>query len=120
MVAAPSSASARGNPSDSPNPRPSCPVVVLVAHPQAQHSRVNRALARAVRRRGRVELRDLYALYPGLPDRRRPPSRPAGRRARLVVWQHPVHWYGMPPLLKLWLDEVLTSFGWAYGPAATR
>jgi len=32
--------------------------------------------------------------------------------AKLVVWQHPIHWYGMPPLLKLWLDEVL-AFGWA-------
>ncbi len=34
-------------------------------------------------------------------------------------WQHPVHWYGMPPLMKLWLDEVF-SFGWAYGPGGTR
>ena len=38
--------------------------------------------------------------------------------ARLVVWQHPVHWYGMPPLMKLWLDEVF-AFGWAYGPGGT-
>ena len=35
--------------------------------------------------------------------------------ARLVVWMHPVHWYSMPPLMKLWLDEVF-AFGWAYGP----
>jgi len=31
------------------------------------------------------------------------------------VWLHPVHWYAMPPMLKLWLDEVF-AFGWAYGP----
>ena len=36
-------------------------------------------------------------------------------QARLLVWLHPVHWYSMPPLLKLWLDEVF-AFGWAYGP----
>jgi glutathione-regulated potassium-efflux system ancillary protein KefF len=36
--------------------------------------------------------------------------------ARLVVWLQPIHWYSMPPLLKLWLDEVF-AFGWAYGPA---
>ena len=35
-----------------------------------------------------------------------------------MVWQHPIHWYGMPPLMKLWLDEVL-AFGWAYGPGGT-
>jgi len=38
--------------------------------------------------------------------------------ARLVVWQHPIHWYSMPPLMKLWVDEVL-SFGWAYGPGGS-
>ncbi len=35
-----------------------------------------------------------------------------------MVWLHPVHWYGMTPLLKLWADEVL-AFGWAYGPGGT-
>ena len=64
--------------------------------------------------RAGVEVRDLYALYPDywidvaveraqLAD------------AALLVWQHPLHWYGMPALLKLWLDEVF-GFGWAYGP----
>jgi glutathione-regulated potassium-efflux system ancillary protein KefF len=38
--------------------------------------------------------------------------------ARLVVWLHPIHWYSMPPLMKLWLDEVF-AFGWAYGPGGT-
>src|SRR5438067_5662815 len=39
--------------------------------------------------------------------------------ARLVVWLHPIHWYGMPALMKLWVDEVL-SFGWAYGPGRSE
>ena len=37
--------------------------------------------------------------------------------AELIVWQHPIQWYSMPALMKLWVDEVL-AFGWAYGPAA--
>ena len=94
-------------------------IVVLVAHPQQQHSRVNRALmqgaadaARAAP--GRVEVRDLYALYPDyLIDVEAEQAQLAA--AKLVVWQHPIHWYGMPPLMKLWLDEVF-GFGWAYGP----
>ena len=35
-------------------------------------------------------------------------------RADLVIWQHPMQWYSVPPLLKLWMDKVL-SHGWAYG-----
>ena len=35
------------------------------------------------------------------------PSRPALARADLLVLLHPIQWYSMPPLLKLWLDEVL-------------
>ena len=95
-------------------------IVVLVAHPQQEHSRVNRALLQAVRQAAhpRVEVRDLYALYPDyLIDVAA--EQAALAQAQLVVWQHPIHWYGMPPLMKLWLDEVFT-FGWAYGPGGTR
>jgi glutathione-regulated potassium-efflux system ancillary protein KefF len=91
-------------------------IVVLVAHPQQEHSRVHRQLMQAAARAapGRVEVRDLYALYPDyLVDVEAEQAQLA--EARLVVWQHPIHWYGMPPLMKLWLDEVFT-FGWAYGP----
>ena len=91
-------------------------ILILVAHPQQEQSSVNRALLQAVRSAGLpgVELRDLYALYPDyLIDVAA--EQAALAPARLVVWQHPIHWYGMPPLMKLWLDEVF-SFGWAYGP----
>jgi glutathione-regulated potassium-efflux system ancillary protein KefF len=91
-------------------------VLVLVAHPNLQHSRVNTQLLQAAARAapGRVEVRDLYALYPDfLVDVAA--EQAALAQAQLVVWQHPVHWYGMPPLMKLWLDEVF-AFGWAYGP----
>jgi glutathione-regulated potassium-efflux system ancillary protein KefF len=99
-------------------------VLVIVAHPQMEHSRVNRALMRAaakVHRHGTfttpVCVRDLYALYPDyLIDIAAEQAELA--RARLVVWQHPIHWYGMPPLMKLWVDEVL-AFNWAYGPGGT-
>ena len=59
-------------------------------------------------------MRDLYALYPDyLIDVAA--EQAALAAARLVVWQQPIRWYGMPPLLKLWCDDVL-AFGWAYGP----
>jgi len=88
-------------------------ILVLTAHPHLEHSRVNRTLMTAAATVGRTEVRDLYAMYPDyLIDVAA--EQQALTHARLVVWQHPIHWYHMPPLMKLWVDEVLT-FGWAYG-----
>ena len=39
-------------------------------------------------------------------------------RAQLVVLLHPIQWYSMPALQKLWLDDVL-AHGWAYGEKGT-
>ena len=90
-------------------------IVVLVAHPDLAHSRANRALMRAAAALGRrVSVRDLYALYPDYLIDVAAEQRLLAQ-AKLVVWQHPIHWYHMPALMKLWVDEVLT-FGWAYGP----
>lgn len=113
-------------------------ILVIAAHPQLEQSRVTRQLMRAVARLAtasaedadqntdpdaagrappRLLLRDLYALYPDyFIDV--PAEQALLLQARLVVWLHPVQWYSMPPLMKLWLDEVFT-FGWAYGPGGT-
>ena len=90
-------------------------VLVLCAHPQLELSRANRALLGAAGALGPgIAVRDLYALYPDyLIDIAA--EQAALAAAALVVWLHPVHWYSMPPLMKLWLDDVL-AFGWAYGP----
>lgn len=90
-------------------------ILVLLAHPDLAHSRANKALMRAAMAQGdRVLVRDLYALYPDYLIDVAAEQRLLAQ-AKLVVWQHPIHWYHMPPLMKLWVDEVLT-FGWAYGP----
>jgi len=94
-------------------------ILVLLAHPELEQSRANRRLldaALALQQGGSksVAVRDLYALYPDyLVDVETEQALLAA--ARLVVWQHPIRWYGMPPLMKLWCDDVL-AFGWAYGP----
>ncbi|NRF68086.1 NAD(P)H-dependent oxidoreductase [Aquincola sp. S2] len=97
-------------------------ILVLVAHPQLEHSRVSRQLAEAARAAATdglsVEVRDLYELYPDyLIDAAA--EQAALTEPQLVIWLHPIHWYGMPPLMKLWLDEVF-AFGWAYGRGGTR
>ena len=91
-------------------------VLVLVAHPDIARSRVNRALAAQARLlpSDAVEVRDLYALYPDYVIDIEA-EQAALAQARTVVWLHPVQWYSMPALMKLWVDEVL-AFRWAYGP----
>ena len=104
-----------------PSPEGEAPptdILVIAAHPALEQSHINRKLLKAARKaHPRVEVRDLYALYPDyLIDVATEQARLAA--AKLIVWQHPIHWYGMTPLMKLWVDEVL-AFGWAYGPGGT-
>lgn len=90
-------------------------ILVIAAHPTLEHSRITRALMQALRgQRPDVRLHDLYARYPDY-SIDVAAEQQALQAARLVVWLHPTYWYSMPPLMKLWLDDVL-AFGWAYGP----
>ncbi len=91
-------------------------VLVLAAHPRWRDSRVNSRLLAAARQ-AQAHVRDLYASYPDY-DIDVPAEQAAAASARLLVLLHPIQWYSMPALLKLWLDEVLT-YGWAYGPGGT-
>lgn len=87
-------------------------VLVQVFHPELSRSRINGAWAEAAREAG-AEVRDLYALYPGFGidvAREQAECEAADR----IVFQHPLHWYSAPALMKKWLEDVL-QFGWAYG-----
>jgi glutathione-regulated potassium-efflux system ancillary protein KefF len=92
-------------------------VYVLAAHPHLRDSRVTRRMLAAARGVPGVACRDLYASYPDY-DIDVAAEQAAAAAADLIVLLHPVQWYSMPPLLKLWLDDVLT-WGWAYGRAGT-
>lgn len=88
-------------------------IYLLAAHPNWRDSRINRRLFESA---GTVEgllACDLYSRYPDYCiDVAAEQARLA--QAQLIVLLHPIHWYSMPALQKLWLDDVL-SYGWAYG-----
>jgi glutathione-regulated potassium-efflux system ancillary protein KefF len=92
-------------------------VLVLAAHPNWRESRVNRRLRDAARDVTGVHVQDLYAHYADY-DIDVAAEQSLAQAARLIVLLHPVQWYSMPALLKLWIDEVL-AYGWAYGPGGT-
>ena len=102
---------------DEPPPSPRPGAYVLAAHPDWRESRVNRRLLHAARSVEGVVVNDLYGSYPDYDidvaaEQQRVAASP------LLVLLHPIQWYSMPPLMKLWLDDVLTH-GWAYGHDGT-
>ena len=105
-----------GNPADSSGGN-SSGIYVLAAHPHWRDSRVNRRMLAAARAVPGVDVNDLYGSYPDFAiDVEAEQARLA--QASLVVLVHPIQWYSMPALQKLWVDDVLT-YGWAYGPGGT-
>lgn len=79
--------------------------LVLFAHPYLEHSKSNIELINFYVRHQHYTFRDLYDEYPDF-------HIPAFReRKRLVnydriIFHFPLIWFGLPPLLKLWIDEV--------------
>ena len=97
--------------------KPAPRTYVLAAHPEWRESRVNALLLRQARDVPGVQVRDLYSAYPDY-DIDVPTEQQAAEAAELIVLLHPIQWYSMPALMKLWFDEVL-RYGWAYGPGGT-
>ena len=92
-------------------------LLILFAHPQPHRSRVNGLLADSVRGLDGVTFHDLYEAWPdGAIDV--PSEQALLAKHDTVVLQHPFYWYSTPPLLKEWVDVVLT-WGWAYGRGGT-
>jgi glutathione-regulated potassium-efflux system ancillary protein KefG len=90
--------------------------LILVAHPDLPHSRVNRAMLAAVPSVANVEVVDLYHLYPHfLVDVEAEHVRLAAH-SRWVL-QFPMYWYGAPAMVAQWCEEVLVR-GFAYGQGA--
>lgn len=88
--------------------------LVIAAHPNIAQSAVNkRWLAQLRRYSERFTVHELYAAYPDGKIDIAAEQRLADAHQALVL-QFPVYWFNCPPLLKQWLDDVLT-YGWAYG-----
>lgn len=93
--------------------------LVLTAHPDLGKSRINRAWFDALAQADSVTTRDLIAI--GGPEMR---FDIAAEQSLLlahdrIVFQFPFYWYSAPPVMKAWMDQVL-SYGFAYGPGGTK
>ena len=89
-------------------------ILAVVAHPKISESRLHRSWANAMENTNKIMVRKLYQTYPFWKvDGSVEQTLLAGHDR--IVLQFPFYLYGCPPLMKMWIDEVMT-FRWAYGP----
>lgn len=93
-------------------------ILILFAHPLYEKSRIHKALKKAIPETSDITFRDLYELYPDFNINIKQEQQLLIEHD-IIIWQHPVYWYSVPPLLKQWIDMVL-EFGWAYGPGGDK
>lgn len=93
--------------------------LVILAHPNLTDSQINAAwLSRLEQAAAPVTIRKIYELYPDWSVNVAAEQALLENHERIFL-QFPLYWYSTPPLLKKWLDDVLT-YGWAYGPGGNR
>lgn len=92
-------------------------ILILLAHPTLERSRINRAMLRAIDNIPEITIHDLYETYPDFTINVPFEQRLAAEHD-VIIFQHPLYWYSCPALLKEWQDLVLTE-EWAYGFDAT-
>ena len=91
-------------------------ILVLLAHPAFERSRVQSYLADMAKSIEGVKVHDLYHHYPNfMIDVMR--EQALLMEHEIIVFQHPFYWYSVPALLKEWMDLVL-EHGFGYGSKA--
>lgn len=88
--------------------------LIIVAHPDLNSSRINRAWTETMKQQKDTTVHVLYEAYPDRNIDVRYEQEQLDRHDR-IIFQYPLYWYSTPPLLKQWFDEVL-AYGWAFGP----
>ncbi len=93
-------------------------VILISGHPDLKNSLSNRTILEELKRLSpEVEIRKLDELYPNYKIDIEAEQK-ALIDADLIIWQFPMFWYGLPALLKKWLEDVF-AHGFAYGSQGT-
>ncbi|PLK70269.1 NADPH oxidoreductase [Rhizobium sp. TH135] len=90
-------------------------ILVLTAHPDLSKSQINRVWFNSIAKQQSITIRNLTEI--GGPEMRF--DKDAEQAILLnhdrIALQFPFYWYSSPPVMKSWMDQVL-SYGFAYGP----
>ncbi len=93
-------------------------LLVYYAHPGHQYSRVNSAMAKVAQSVSGITFVDLYAKYPRF-DIDIDEEQALLKEHEVILFQHPLFWYSVPPIVKEWFDLVL-EHGFAYGSGGDK
>lgn len=88
--------------------------LIVIVHPDLKASVINKRWVEELKKSPeKYDIHELYKLYP---DGRisKENEQKLIEAYDKIVFQFPFYWFNCPPLLKHWLDSVLT-YGWAYG-----
>ncbi len=92
--------------------------VLISGHPDLKNSLSNRTILEELQRLNpEIEIRKLDELYPNYKIDIKAEQQ-ALIDADIIIWQFPMFWYGLPALLKKWLEDVF-AHGFAYGSQGT-
>lgn len=86
---------------------------MILAHPNIEQSIANKHISNVISESKHTEVRNLSKLYPDFKIDVKA-EQEALLKADVVIFQYPLFWYGVPSLLKEWIDSVFT-FGFAFG-----
>ena len=93
-------------------------VVIISGHPDLKNSLANKTILDEIAAQcPQVEIRKLCELYPDYKFDVKA-EQAALEKADIIIFQYPMHWYGLPGLLKLYVDKIM-EHGWAYGSKGT-
>ena len=93
-------------------------ILVNFAHPFPEKSRANCVILERLKSLPGLLVNDLYEKYPYF-DVDVQQEQELLEAHDVIVFQHPIYWYSVPPLLKMWYDEVL-ELGFAYGEGGDK
>ena len=89
-------------------------VVIISGHPDLKNSVANKTILDEIAAKcPQVEIRKLDELYPDCKFDIKAEQK-ALEKADIIVFQYPIQWFGVPGMLKLYIDTVM-EHGWAYG-----
>lgn len=89
-------------------------ILVILAHPDIDSSRINKAMVDSVTNEAEIRVHDIYSHYPDGKINVENEQQLIEIHDK-IVFQFPLYWYSCPPLLSEWLCQVWQR-GWAYGP----
>ncbi|MCR5833959.1 MAG: NAD(P)H-dependent oxidoreductase [Selenomonadaceae bacterium] len=93
-------------------------VVIVSGHPDLKSSVANKTILDEIAARlPQVDIRNISELYPDYNFDVKT-EQAALEKADVIIFQYPMHWYGVPGILKLYIDKVM-EHGWAYGSQGT-